>query len=475
MMAPHTCTPKLYAVALVSEPLPSSHMLVESASRFGYDLRVLVLDHSRSNFVFTRVSAMLSFLQAQCQQSVVMLLDAYDVFFYMPAEVVLQRFRAAKADVVWSVERSFSAQDPADQPFYEEQRRRNNSAGQPRGIPYGFINSGGFMGFAGSLASLVAEALTIRPGAAGWRNKTCGEPHGRLCADQWIFGHLIANTWNRFNISLDYERSIFYVASIHDWSYSTASMRIKETQPAVVHMPFIQAPRVNATLHALYAGHVIGRPPPEANRSVCTSRVERCQHMSYGALDMQRTLERIESQPRAPDELLAKFAEASRARGGGAAGRRLTKAHASATSSMVTVALGQSMSGGNGGSRAGAPKLTGRLAELQAAMRLQSVVHGPPPLPLASSSVATLVRDAACSGYGLDIPLAPRNPFVQTRCERVRDMLNLSVWSEVAAQLSPRHLHRTPAFFTVMDRAIWAPLPWCYRPPAGIRTTWISC
>ena len=123
----------------------------------------------------------------------------------------------------------------------------------------------------GSLASLVAEALTIRPGAAGWRNKTCGEPHGRLCADQWIFGHLIANTWNRFNISLDYERSIFYVASIHDWSYSTASMRIKETQPAVVHMPFIQAPRVNATLHALYAGHVIGRPPPEASQWVQSS------------------------------------------------------------------------------------------------------------------------------------------------------------------------------------------------------------
>ena len=176
MMAPHTCTPKLYAVTLVSEPLPSSHMLVESASRFGYDLRVLVLDHSRSNFVFTRVSAMLSFLQAQCQQSVVMLLDAYDVFFYMPAEVVLQRFRAAKADVVWSVERSFSAQDPADQPFYEEQRRRNNSAGQPRGIPYGFINSGGFMGFAGSLASLVTCAGRMADALA---RRACRERHGR--------------------------------------------------------------------------------------------------------------------------------------------------------------------------------------------------------------------------------------------------------------------------------------------------------
>mmetsp|Transcript_6335 Transcript_6335/g.13155 ORF Transcript_6335/g.13155 Transcript_6335/m.13155 type:complete len:112 (-) Transcript_6335:43-378(-) len=96
-----------------------------------------------------------------------------------------------------------------------------------------------------------------RPGADGWRNKTCGEPIGRQCSDQWVFGHLIANTWNEYNVSMDYNTSIFYVASSHDWSYQRAKDRILQYSPCVVHMPFIQAPKVNATLRALYDEFVL--------------------------------------------------------------------------------------------------------------------------------------------------------------------------------------------------------------------------
>ena len=82
------------------------------------------------------------------------------------------------------------------------------------------------------------------------------------------------------------------VATEFDWSYSAASRRINETQPAVVHVPFIQAPRVNATLHALYQGHFLRAPPPEADRKVCDTRSNWCRDNSWGLKDIMEQLER---------------------------------------------------------------------------------------------------------------------------------------------------------------------------------------
>ena len=64
MAASSSCAPDFIAVALVSEPLPPSHMIVHSAAKHGYDLRLLVLNHSKTNFVSTRMAATLPFLRA---------------------------------------------------------------------------------------------------------------------------------------------------------------------------------------------------------------------------------------------------------------------------------------------------------------------------------------------------------------------------------------------------------------------------
>ena len=225
------CTPRFYAVALVSEPLPRSHILVHSAHKFGYDLRLIVLNHSKDNFVSSRVGAALPFLRKRCASSVVMMLDAYDLFFRRPASVALSRFHETGSSVVWSVERLFSGQDPDDHAFYDAERMVNNSNGEARGKTYGFLNSGGYMGYASTLIALLDEALTIRPGALGWRNKTCGEPHGRHCADQWIFGHLLAHNWNRFNVSFDYARRVFYTATSHDCARAPHTRTHEHTRP----------------------------------------------------------------------------------------------------------------------------------------------------------------------------------------------------------------------------------------------------
>lgn len=429
-----SCKEHLLAVALVSEPLPSSHMLVTSARLQGYDLRLIVLNHSRTNFVYTRVEATHAFLRAQCGSTVVMFVDAYDVFFRMQATDALQRFREMGSDVIFSAERLFSGQDESDKPFWDELRMRPDAAGEPRGRIYGFLNSGGIMGVASALEHVVSEALTIQPGAPGWRNKTCGEPHGRTCADQWIYGHLLAKRWHRFNASLDYDRRIFYVASSHDWSYSYALKRINETQPCAVHMPFTQAPRVNATLHALYQGLVLGQPAPEADRGVCIQRAANCKEISQGVALLLHALD-----GETPANSLGRALP----------GRSLSNAGTTPIreNSMVKAALG-------GESR-----------------QVDDVAH---PFKV------------ACSGSGT----AMRSSSGHKACATVASMINASTWAKIAtwwkSSTAPtfafanttKEQHRRKRISEMrhlVRDAVWTPLPWCFEPGSGIRTTFISC
>ena len=166
-------------------------MLVKTAALFEYPLELLVLNHSKSNFVSSRLEATLTFLRAQCESSIVLVIDAYDIFFAQPAGIMLDRFHAANASVVWSMETSYANQDAKDQSFFDAMAAVHDAFGRPRGVPYSYLNSGGYLGVAGVVADAVEAALSVQPGARGWHNKTCGEASGRLCADQWSFGHML--------------------------------------------------------------------------------------------------------------------------------------------------------------------------------------------------------------------------------------------------------------------------------------------
>ena len=478
-----SCTPSFHAAALVSETLPSSHMLVRSAAYFGYDLHLLVLsDHSKENFVSTRWRAALDFLRSRCDKSVVMLLDAYDVFLLMPAAVALARFHAANARVVWSVERFFSGQDELDKPFFEEMRWRNDSEGVPIGVPYGFINTGGFIGIASTLSHLVEEALTITPGASGWHNKTCGEPHGRHCSDQWIFGHLLKNTWNRFNTSLDYKRNIFYVATSHDWSYHYASKRIAESTPCVVHVPFTQAPRVNATLHALYESHFLKQPPPEATLETCQARSAECRDLGAGLNDLHSTLDRTLTEPRPRDALRDLLKKPINQR------PKRTVELQPALRLQAALHTPRSSSSSNAASAATTDKPIG-LVGLAGGGDGATTTSKPSPH---DAEMARLVEAAACTGYGADHPEAMRKGSDMVHCMQARSKLNASTWAEVGRRMmaladlwraSVNGSHPVPGSIKqrmgqirqVTNVAVFGSRPYCYRAPSGIYATWISC
>ena len=457
----HRCDPAFFALAVVSEELPRSHMLVQSAEHYGYNLRLLIVNHTKANVYSTRISALLDVLRAACSRSVVMLLDAYDVFFNMPASVALRRFHASGAHVVWSMERQFSGQDLDDKAFFDEQRALlNDSFGRPVATTYGYINTGGYMGYASTLAALVEEALTIQPGAAGWRNKTCGEAHGRHCADQWIYGHLLAKTWNRFNVSFDYSNSIFYVASSHDWAFHRASSQIEGAQPCVVHVTFIQAPRVRALLNALYDTYFLHRPPLEANLTRCRARSDHCKQAALGLNDIVRTFERVLSTSAPSQELLEMYAVNSSSAGSRPATPALRSHYAS------------------------------RLKQLQPALRLQESLREHHAHDWSAQATA-MVREAACSGYGIHLKAYSREEYLL--CTTVRNAINASSWTALAGRLTgqwkdpngigdfssvPLRLSwrsRFNAVHAYADEVVFGNHPWCYEPPNGIRATWIPC
>ena len=101
---------------------------------------------------------------------------------------------------------------------------------------------------------------------------------------------------------MDYNASLFYVASSHDWAYPRAKARIESAEPCVVHMPYVQVPRIQSTLQALFDEFVLGRPWPESNVTVCKQRSQECHHAACcleafigtaGEVDLPRRLERF--------------------------------------------------------------------------------------------------------------------------------------------------------------------------------------
>jgi hypothetical protein len=58
-----------------------------------------------------------------------------------------------------------------------------------------------------------------------------------LGADQIAFSRVLTDHWKDFNVTLDYDSNIFYVASGPDWVGGSARNRMKDAEPCVVHVP----------------------------------------------------------------------------------------------------------------------------------------------------------------------------------------------------------------------------------------------
>ena len=91
---------------------------------------------------------------------------------------------------------------------------------------------------------------------------------------------------SQYNAALDYNLSLFYTASGHDWALDFAKQRIQKYAPCVVHMPFMQAPHVAAGMRALFDETFDGRPWPEGNLTLCRYMNNVCKESGWGLFDL---------------------------------------------------------------------------------------------------------------------------------------------------------------------------------------------
>ena len=223
----------LQVVAVANTELPPSHILRRSATLYNYSLHLMLINSSDAVETASphsqKPAKLVQFLRSQCGRAVVMLVDAFDVFFNQPSAVALRRFRASGAHMVWSTEAWFSDQHTSIRPFFDELAAAAPNAPHK----YRYINAGGVIGYAQALLPFAAAALDAIPN----RLELCGKPKGKRCGDQWLYGWALSQQWARWNASLDYGSRIFYTAAGADWSLSAAKARIRATGPCAVHMP----------------------------------------------------------------------------------------------------------------------------------------------------------------------------------------------------------------------------------------------
>ena len=248
MIAPtveSTCTPRFVLVAFSNDKQPVSllHRSVEhfkevKCGRWCYSLRLLPMV-SKDNF-FCRIERLRVFLREQCDDSIVLHVDAYDTFLNAPASTMLSLFRQMRTGVVWAVESEYSWQDPANRSFYDAL-----ADGQGR---YRYLNGGGYIGYARALRHVMENARYISK-FKGADQMSFSRLFADSCADT-PDGH--CQTWLDYNVTLDYDSRIFYVASGKDWHYKTAKERISSARPSHVHVPWTAFAPNKRLLHKLF-------------------------------------------------------------------------------------------------------------------------------------------------------------------------------------------------------------------------------
>jgi hypothetical protein len=103
--------PPLVVIAIVTDAMPSEHMFVRSARYYGYPLRFGYLNRS-STFNAARLQRKLELLRSTCTHTVVMVVDAFDVFFNQPATEALRRFQAMNRSLVCICRGKLQTSDP---------------------------------------------------------------------------------------------------------------------------------------------------------------------------------------------------------------------------------------------------------------------------------------------------------------------------------------------------------------------------
>ena len=143
--------------------------------------------------------------------------EAPTVFYTTDIATIKTKFLEFNTDIVWSVEKLYYHQRPADKQFYDDICPTPDS--------YKYINTGTFIGYRRALLQLFSDISDSDTNNF-----------------QTLISHHLASHWAHYNVRLDYNCSLFYVPTL-DWNdidaHIDSTLRVTDTGtvPCIIHVP----------------------------------------------------------------------------------------------------------------------------------------------------------------------------------------------------------------------------------------------
>ena len=184
-------------LTVASAEKPELRYLLDSCDHFGIDMNVIGLGRPYLGNG-TKIVYLSQFLRKLDPMEVVCFTDAYDSFFVRPVDDLEARFKALNHPFVLTAEDNFYFRlTSIKMAFLNRWVRWNYPKSKSNYANYRFLNSGGFMGYAGHILRIF-DLLKID------KTKYSDQP--------WLHMHFLSHPED---ISLDYQHDFFTIYGKH--------------------------------------------------------------------------------------------------------------------------------------------------------------------------------------------------------------------------------------------------------------------
>ncbi len=228
--------------------------LLKSSDLLDIDIKIIGVGNKWTGFL-SLIPWIADYLNGlkDVDDKIVIITDAYDVFYISNLELIEKKFKSMDVDILWSSEKWYSHQLESDRLFYDTLSSEILSE-------YKYLNTGGCIGYVGDLKRFFNNIKDSIEGDEKFMKVLYRYWDGHLMGqNQTVISHYISKNENKYNIELDYNCEIFYTTP-QDWDNIDSYVRIynnkffvKETQsyPCIVHSPRTH-PSGHSTLEYLF-------------------------------------------------------------------------------------------------------------------------------------------------------------------------------------------------------------------------------
>ncbi len=193
---------QLQILTFSDKPLADSNLLVKSCRDHNLPLEIITPNQEWKVNAF-KIKLLFDYISKESDDTLLLVVDAFDVYVNGKEEEILDKFRAFKADIVFSAEANYYFRNPKLKGAYLK-----NYPESP--TPYQFLNSGTFIGKCGALKKLLKDIIK--------ENKL--DPDNinsfiEVRSDQYLYSkHFVDQSLSsdkKYTLTLDYKHELFEV------------------------------------------------------------------------------------------------------------------------------------------------------------------------------------------------------------------------------------------------------------------------